>query len=308
MRSYLSGVVVLLTLGALSGAQQPKPSKTISSPLAAARPTSASGKPAVPLPSEETVNGFMQDSFGYDASISWKIVEIKPAEAAGLAEVTLLVSTPQGPQSSKLYVTTDGEHALVGDLIPFGLHPFLKARKQLEKGINGPSRGPANAPVTLVEFSDLQCPHCRQAQPTIDKLIAETPNARLVFQHFPLPNHDWASKAAGYADCIGRGSTDAFWKFVQQVYEDQGEVTAANADAKLNGFADAAGTKSTEIAACAAKTDTVARLEHSLALGKSVGVTGTPTLFINGRRIASLNNVPYEVLKQLVDFAAKDGQ
>ena len=70
--------------------------------------------------------------------------------------------------------------------------------------MNGPSRGPADAPVTLVEFSDLQCPHCKEAQPTIDKLMAEEKNARLVFQNFPLPAHDWAAKAAYYGDCIGR--------------------------------------------------------------------------------------------------------
>jgi len=63
--------------------------------------------------------------------------------------------------------------------------------------------------------------------------------------------------------------------------------------------------KGADMAACAAKPDTAARIEHSLALGKSVDVTGTPALFINGRKIAAVNGIPYEVLKSLVEFAAK---
>jgi protein-disulfide isomerase len=63
--------------------------------------------------------------------------------------------------------------------------------------------------------------------------------------------------------------------------------------------------KGSDIAACAAKPETATRVEHSVALGKSVDVTGTPTLFINGRKVGNVTGLPYEVLKQLVEFAAK---
>ena len=139
------------------------------------------------LPSEETVNAFMKQMFGYDPSVSWKIAAIRPSPAQGLAEVVVVLSNPQGQQNSRLYVTADGQHAVIGDIIPFGDHPFVPAQEALTKGMNGPSRGPADAPVTVVEFSDLQCPHCKEAQPTIDKLMSEEKNVRLVFQNFPLP-------------------------------------------------------------------------------------------------------------------------
>src|ERR1700693_3930148 len=176
------------------------------------------------LPSEEIVNAFMKQMFGYDPSVSWKIVTIRPTEAQGLAEVMVVLSNAQGQQNNRLYVTSDGHHAVVGDIIPFGAHPFTAAQEELNKKIDGPSRGPADAPVTLVEFSDLQCPHCKDAQPTIDKLMSEEKNARLVFQNFPLQSHEWAAKAAAYADCIGRNSSDAFWKFMQSVYDSQSDI------------------------------------------------------------------------------------
>jgi protein-disulfide isomerase len=219
-----------------------------------------------------------------------------------------MVSNKQGQQNTKFYITADGQHAVIGEIIPFGADPFDAARKELQKGSNGPARGPADAPVTIVEFSDLQCPHCKQAQPTIDKLMAEEKNARLVFQNFPLPSHDWAAKAAAYADCISRSSTDAFWKFMQSVYDAQTDITAANADEKLTGLADKSDAKGADIAACAAKPETTGRVQHSIALGTSVDVTGTPTLFINGRKISNVNGIPYDLLKNLVEFAAKQGK
>jgi protein-disulfide isomerase len=257
------------------------------------------------LPSEETVNAFLQQTFGYDPTVTWKIASIKPSIAEGLAEVNVTLSNSQGQSGTTLYVTPDGKHALTGEIMPFGAKPYEPAKEALLKGINGPTRGPEKAPVTIVEFSDLQCPHCKDAQPIIDKLMASEPNARFVFQNYPLPMHNWAAKAAYYADCVGRSSTDAFWKFVQGTFDQQSNLTESNADEKLTAIADASGVKGADIAACSAKPDTKTRVDKSLALGQAVGVTGTPTVFVNGRRIGNVVGVPPEVLKGLVEFAAK---
>ena len=265
----------------------------------------AQEKTSANLPSEETVNSFLQQTFGYDSTVTWKITAIKPSIAAGLAEVDVVLSNSQGQSGTTLYVTPDGKHALTGEILPFGAKPYQPAKEALLKGVNGPSRGPDKAPVTIVEFSDLQCPHCKDAQPIIDKLLTEEPNARFVFQNFPLPSHNWAAKAANYADCIGRSSKDAFWKFVQGTFDAQSSITEANADEKLTAIADTAGVKGADMATCAAKADTKTRVEQSVALGQSVGVTGTPTVFVNGRRIGNVVGLPPEVLKGLVEFAAK---
>jgi protein-disulfide isomerase len=266
-------------------------------------PSSHAAKTTANLPSEETVNAFLHQWFGYDTSLTWKIVSIKPSEIEGLSEINAVLSGAQGQQQLKLYVTPDGKHAVNGEIMPFGAHPFATDQKELERGINGPSRGPADAPVTVVDFSDLQCPHCKDAHPTLEKLVSENKNVRLVFQNFPLPMHDWAAKAAAYADCVGHSSNDAFWKFISSVFAAQSDITAANADEKLTALADSSGVKGADTAACAAKPDTTSRVEKSVALGKALNVNSTPTIFVNGRRLPA---VPYEVLVKLVDFAAKE--
>jgi len=258
------------------------------------------------LPTEDTVNSFLYQMFGYDATITWKIAEIRPSELPGLAEVTVIITNPQGSNANKLYVTPDGKHAITGDVLPFGAKPFDDARAKLEKGINGAAKGPDKAAVTIVEFSDMQCPHCKDAAPKIEQLLAQEPDVHFVFQNFPLPAHNWSEKAADYVDCVGRGSSDAVWKFIEKTFAGQANITEANADEKLKAIATDSGVKADEIAACAAKLETRARIEASVALGKSVGVTGTPTLFINGRALSGA--APVDLLKKVVEFQASQGK
>jgi len=304
MRNSLKAIFILLfacSLAAQTAAT--KPSLKSASEKAADKSV-----PDVNLPSEATVDSFMQQTFGYEPQVTWKISVIKPAPVPGLAQVDVILASPQGQQLSRFYVTLDGEHALVGDIIPFGPKPYDVAKKTLEKGISGPSRGPKDAPVTIVEFGDLQCPACKAAQPAIEALVAAEPQARFVFQNFPLEMHNWAAKGAAYADCVGQGSTDAFWKFIAKTYETQSDITAANADEKLTALADASGVKGSEIATCATTPIPKSHVDASIALGKSVNVTGTPTLFVNGRTIGNISQVPADTLKALVEFAAKQGK
>jgi protein-disulfide isomerase len=303
MRKLVNSICILVLAGSLAAAQTTTakaPSKPAEKP--------AADDAAANLPSEATVDSFLQQTFGYQSDLSWKIAGIRPAGVAGLAEVAVVLASPQGQQFTKFYVAPDGTHALVGEIIPFGAKPFDPAEKILEKGITGPARGPKTAPVTIVEFGDLQCPACKAAQPTIEALIAAEPNAHFVFENFPLEMHNWAAKGAAYADCVGRASNDAFWKFISKTYETQPEITAENADEKLTALADGAGVKGADIAACAAKPETKARVDVSIALGKAVEVTSTPTLFINGRKIGSFDAHLSDAYKALVEFAAKQGK
>jgi protein-disulfide isomerase len=299
MRFLVNSILVLMLLTIGLSAQTTPAAKP-------AKPAEKLGTHAAPdLPSEATVDSFMQQQFGYQPDVTWKISSIKPSAIEGLAEVSVVIASQQGQQLSRFYVAPDGQHALIGDVIPFGAKPFDPAKKTLEKGITGPSRGPKDAAVTIVEFGDLQCPACKAAQPTIEALVAAEPKARFVFQNFPLEMHNWAAKGAAYADCVGRASNDAFWKFISKTYETQAEITAENADEKLTALADGAGVKGSEIAACAATPETKAHINASVALGKSVDVTGTPTLYINGRKVGQFDARLSDVYKNLVEFAAK---
>ncbi len=306
MRRLLNSTLILVFAATMASAQTAAPGTSKPPSLAKeGEKVNKLGTHATPdLPSETIVDSFLQQQFGYEKDLTWKINSIRPSGVADLAEVNVVLASPQGQQFMRFYVAPDGTHALAGEIIPFGSRPFEPAKKTLEKGITGPEKGPKDAPVTIVEFGDLQCPACKAAQPTIEALVAAEPNARFVFQNFPLEMHNWAAKGAAYSDCVGRASNEAFWKFVSKAYETQSDITAENADEKLTALADGAGVKGAEIAACAAKPETKKHVDASMALGKSVDVTGTPTLFINGRKVGSFNPQLLDVYKALVEFAA----
>src|SRR5947209_5328009 len=173
-------ILSLLMIFAASALSQQKPASAKSKPGTATQSKSEAVS-TTKLPSEDDVNGFLRQTFGYDPQLTWKIASIGPSKAEGLAEVTVQISGPQGNGEQKFFVSADGKHAVLGDIIPFGKHPFEETRQELEKKATGPARGPASAPVTVVEFSDLQCPHCKEANPTVEKLLAENSNVRFVF-------------------------------------------------------------------------------------------------------------------------------
>jgi protein-disulfide isomerase len=256
------------------------------------------------LPDEQTVLGFYNRMFGFQQNLNFKVADIRWSEVPGIAEVTAIASTPEGQQISKLFVTADGKHAISGEMVPFGKDPYADNREKLKQAF-GPVRGSATPDVTLVEFADLECPACKAAQPTIDKLMSEVPNARLIFQSFPLTQlHPWAMEAASYLDCIDRTDNPAALTFMEAVFSHQGEITKENATEKFKSYAQMAKMDPTKTGACAANPATQARVAKGLELGKELKVTGTPTLFVNGRPINNLGGMPYDVLKSLVEFEA----
>jgi protein-disulfide isomerase len=279
------------------------------SPTASARKT-APDRPSLASstkqPSFEELNGFMHHMFGYDTNVKWKIESVKPSEVPGVTEVVVTFGDPV-QQRTPFYVANDLKHAFIGQIIPFGADPFAPARRKLAEDAKGPVLGNASAPVQIVEFSDFECPHCKRAQPKIEQLMSQSPNARLVFENFPLSSiHKWADRAAGYADCIARKSRDQFWKFAKEVYDQQEQITDDNAAAKLSAIATDGGADAAAIATCADSPETKARVNQQYGLGASLGVTGTPTLYINGRKIENVNDTPVEIMKQMIDFEAQE--
>jgi len=268
--------------------------------------TKSAVAPTAKQPSIEELNGFMRHMFGYDPMVKWKIESVKPSEVPGVTEVVITFGEPV-QQRTPFYVASDLQHAFIGQIIPFGADPFAPARQKLAAEAKGPIKGTADAPVEIVEFSDFQCPHCKRAWPKVEQLVSESANARLVFQNFPLSNiHKWADRAAGYADCITRKSPDQFWKFAQEVFDQQENINDQNAVERLNAIATDAGADAAATATCADSAETKVRVNQQYQLGAALGVNATPTLFLNGRKIENVNDTPIEILKQMIDFEAQE--
>ena len=263
-------------------------------------------------PTAATVDGFLKALWGYDLNRVWRVEGIQATAAPGVSRVTVFVSdkTPGSKvQPSAFFVTPDGRHAIAGDgVISFGAKPFAEARDLLQQRADGPYRGSANKQLMLVEFADMQCPHCKEAQRTMDQLAKDFPGARIVYQNFPLSAiHPVAMKAAAYGVCVAKQKTEAVFPFLQAVYDAQDGLTTESADLTLRQAGTKAGLDSGAVDVCAATPATAGTVAASLKLGESVGVDQTPLLAVNGH-LLPINQVPYETLKTIVAFqAAQDG-
>jgi protein-disulfide isomerase len=287
---------------AVSSAQSAAPKKNAAKPATSAAATAkpATSKSETALPTTEEVDAALKRTLGYDPGVTWEIYQVRPAAVPGLADVYFAINK-QAPQH--IYLSSDAQSAIIGELIPFGANPFAPARAKL-KGAFGPSRGGPNPPIDIVEFSDLECPHCKKSQPVLEKLAADFPQVRFIFQQFPLPAsmHPWAMKAAQYADCAGQINKDAFWKYVDAIFENQGGIALATADDKLKELAILNGLDAMKVSTCADSPETAARIKKSADLGAALEVNETPTVFVNGRRVRGVGDFPYEKLKELVQF------
>ena len=262
-------------------------------------------------PTTETVNGFLTALWGYDTNRLWRVFSIQETPAPGVSRVTVLVadkSVNAKVQPTAFFVTPDGKHAIAGDgVVDFGLKPFAANRQILQARADGPSRGSASKELELVEFADMQCPHCKEAQASMDRLVQDFPNARVVYQNFPIASiHPLAVKAAEYGVCVAKGKAEAFWTYLQAVYDTQGGLTAEDGDATLKAAVVKAGVDPATVEACAATPATKAQVDASVRLGSDVGVDQTPILAINGHMVpVSPASIPYETLKQIVAFQAQ---
>jgi protein-disulfide isomerase len=146
-------------------------------------------------------------------------------------------------------------------------------------------RGPADAKIQMVEFSDFQCPACRYAEMPLRQIDAVyAGKIHFIFKHFPLRMHPWAKPAAVAAECAGRQGK--FWEYHDRLYDKQDDWTNDKADDFFTGYAKDLKLDMPAWEACRRDPSVVASYEADIKDGDDAWVASTPTFFINGRRFA----------------------
>ncbi|MGO9336775.1 MAG: DsbA family protein [Terracidiphilus sp.] len=299
----------------VASAQQnvpPAPAPEPAAPAPAAAPTFPPLDPAnftAASPTKETVNKFLETSWGYDQNRIWQVAAIQKTPVEGVSKVIVYVGDKTGkqkPGAIQFFTLPDGNHIIAGDdVIPFGEHPYTGYRTKVQQRADGPYRGNASKDLEIVEFADFQCPHCKEAQANMEKLAVDFPQARIVYQDYPLPQHKEAAPAAAFGVCVAKqGGSSAFFTFAAAVFDGQdGLASPDGATLTLNSAVTKAGLDPAKIAACAALPATIAQVDASVQLAKDLNVNQTPTLVVNGRQVPA--NAPYETVKQVIEYQEK---
>ncbi|MEE2789336.1 MAG: thioredoxin domain-containing protein [Myxococcota bacterium] len=160
------------------------------------------------------------------------------------------------------------------------------------------SKGPANAPITIIEFSEFQCPFCSRVNPTLKQVQKEYGDkVRIVFKHNPLSFHKDAPLAAQAS--IAAGNQGKFWEMHDKLFENQRKLKAADID----GYAKAIGLDMTKFKADLNAPKTKAMVKADQALASKVGARGTPNFFINGKQLSGAQ--PFPRFKTAIDAELK---
>lgn len=160
----------------------------------------------------------------------------------------------------------------------------FRARRQALEDDNGvASFGPANAPVTIVVFSDFQCPYCKRLADTLKQIVLQEKQVRLLFRNMPLDSHPWAELAAEMAACVQLQDGAAFWRVHDYLFEHQRELRPENVQRQLMVYVGSLPHVRAELVRdCLNRKRRLPQLQKDLALGRANNVRGTPTVFVNG--------------------------
>ena len=160
-----------------------------------------------------------------------------------------------------------------------------------------PQQGPADALVTVVLFSDFQCPFCSRVNPTFERIREHYgDDVRIVWRDTPLPFHNNATPAAEAArEAFAQRGNDGFWRMHEILFENQGALERAN----LESYAERVGLDMARFRRALDEHTHVAAVEADTAAGRTAGVTGTPAMFINGRSLVGAQ--PYEQFQTMID-------
>ncbi len=242
------------------------------------------------------------------APVEVQIADPKPsALLPGFSEVAVHFAYEGGGRDERYYVSADGKTFIKSEpgVIPayhLERDPFQANREKLRLE-NQPSFGPAEAPVTIVEFGDFECPSCRAEAPILRKLLPGTfpDQVRVVFKDYPLESiHPWARSAAVAGRCVFRQDHSAFWKFYDFMYETQERITQPGLKKDVTDWAVNHGLDSAALEKCLEDPSADAEVARNIEDGRVLGVRGTPSLFINGRKIGGID---WRAMQRLVEMA-----
>ncbi len=254
------------------------------SPLAAAPVTTDPAKDAA-------LKTYLQKHFKIP---SVELIKLGPAFKSpieGLLARQLIVGNEQGQNvTATLFFDQSETKAIIGQYIDAGAEPWGRVNMSGVNLDDHPTQGPANAPVTIVEFADFECPFCAHAFSTLETLVNTTykGKVKVIFKAYPLNVHPWAIKAAEAAECARLQNPAAFWDFARYFYTNQGSIDVKNVQDHVDKLAKAQKLDQASLKACMDSSQTAARIKQDQTDGNSIHVSSTPTFFVNGIPVVGL--------------------
>jgi len=267
---------------------------------AAQLPSAPATGSSAPTQTQKNIEAYLRNLYAFGSDVSVIVGPLKESQVEGILETNIDVTVGDNKQKAKFYVSKDGRYLFRGELSDMTKDPLAENLTQIHMS-DAPTLGDPKAPVTIVEYSDFECPVCRNLH---DVLRGMLPNyagkVRVIFKDFPLEQlYPWARTAAIAGRCAYQQRPEAFWKLYDLVYDNQEVISAANAWTKMVDYASQSGLDAEAFKGCMAGPKAAAAVNASHANGEQLEVNSTPTLFVNGRRMVGADE---RLLQQFINY------
>ncbi len=261
-------------------------------------------QPAQPTASDDTISQRVVDYFQKTVTtpgLGFKVTKIENSEVPGWRKGNLEASLGQQTQNVAFYVSNDGKYLFRGDAVDLTVDPLKQVMNKISLD-HQPSRGPSDAKVTIVEYSDFQCPYCARVYSTLESDVLKNygDKVRFVFKNFPLTSiHPWAEDGALASECAYQQGNDQFWTMYNGLFSKQGEINKDNVKDKATEIASGGGIDVAKFQQCFDGKQAMDAVKADQGEGTALGVSSTPTFFVNGRRLSGAQTP--ESFKQVID-------
>jgi protein-disulfide isomerase len=286
-------VLAFATITPLVRAQQTQPTTVGTSATAASSTQTTSS-------TQKTIEAYLRHLYAFGPDVQLVVGPPKPTAIDGMLETNIDLTINGTKQTVKFYVSKDGKFLFQGELSDMTKDPLAQNRAKIQMN-DAPSLGDPKALVTLVEYSDFECPVCRNLHDALRGLLPNyAGKIRVVFKDFPLEQiHPWAKTAAIAGRCAYQQDPKAFWKMYDFIYDNQEIISAANAWTKMMDYAGQSSLDADVFKSCMASQEAGAAVNASRANGQLLEVTSTPTIFVNGRRLVGADT---HLLEQYINY------
>jgi protein-disulfide isomerase len=265
----------------------------------------ACGRGQAPAPAaDETVSQRVVDYFQKTVTtpgLSFKVTKLEDSEVPNWRKGNLEVALGQQSQNVAFYVSRDGRYLFRGEAVDLTVDPLKQVMEKIK--LDGqPERGPKDAKVTIVEYSDFQCPFCARVYTTLENEVLKEygDKVRFIFKNFPLTSiHPWAEDGALASECAFQQGNDQFWVMYNGLFSKQGEITKENLKDKASEIARSGGIDVAKLTECLEGRKALDAVKADESEATVLGVNSTPTFFINGRRLSGAQTP--ESFKQMID-------
>ena len=255
---------------------------------------------SAPSQTQKSIEAYLRRIYALGPDVRVSVGPLKESGVDGILETSIDVIIGENKEAARFYVSKDGKFLFRGDMSDMTKDP-LAATRALIQTSDAPSLGDPNSPVTVVEYSDFQCPVCRSLHDVVRSLLPNyAGKVRVVFKDFPIEQlHPWARTAAIAGRCAYQQDRKAFWKIYDLIYDNQEVISAANAWTKMADYAVQSGLNADLFKGCMASPEPGEAINSSRANGLQVEVNSTPTVFVNGRRMVGADQ---RLLEQYINY------